>query len=220
MKFTIKYLFFLIVSSILFTGIVSAQNADKKTQTLIQAVKKKYNSIPSFQIEFSLKSEYQQSNITETETGSMKQSGDKFYIVQKNREICNNTTTQWLYDKESNEIQITKVEQIKKEEILTPNQIFKIFEKQFLSILFADDIVNKLNCKVVDMTPIDKEVDYYKIRVWINPKDNSIQQLRMYNKNGERFTCTITKFSVIKILDNQFNFDTKKYPKAEIVDLR
>lgn len=199
---------------------LQAQNADVKTKKRMNDVKAKYEKLKYFKVDFTLVINIQQANKTETEKGTMIQNGKKFYINQKDKEIINDSKTQWLIDKEAKEVQITNAEANKNDNVLTPNEIFSLFEKDFLSIFFTETYINKIKCSVIDMTPINKDVDYYKIRVWINTKDNSIQQLRMFTKDGNQYTCTINSFVTNASNATAFTFDKSKYPSYEIVDLR
>ncbi len=52
-------------------------------------------------------------------------------------------------------------------------------------------------------------------------KDKSIQSWTMFDKSGNRYKYTITKFIPnVKVDDAFFTFDPKKYPGVEVIDLR
>ena len=55
----------------------------------------------------------------------------------------------------------------------------------------------------------------------INKKEKSIQSFTMFDKSGNKYKYTITKFNpAAKVEDAVFIFDAKKYPGVEIIDLR
>jgi outer membrane lipoprotein carrier protein len=55
----------------------------------------------------------------------------------------------------------------------------------------------------------------------INKKDKSIQSWTMFDKGGNKYKYSITKFvQNVNIDDNFFTFDPKKYPGVEVIDLR
>jgi outer membrane lipoprotein carrier protein len=73
----------------------------------------------------------------------------------------------------------------------------------------------------VDLVPEKKDAQYFKIKMMIVKKDKSIQSWTMFDKSGNRYKYTITKFTPnIKADDALFTFDPKKYPGVEIIDLR
>ncbi|NJM26953.1 MAG: hypothetical protein HC859_17265 [Bacteroidia bacterium] len=59
------------------------------------------------------------------------------------------------------------------------------------------------------------------MRINIGKKDKTIQSYTMFDKSGNRYTYTITKFNPnVKVDDAYFVFDPKKYPGVDVIDLR
>ena len=57
--------------------------------------------------------------------------------------------------------------------------------------------------------------------MFIYKKDKSIQSWTMFDKGGNRYKYTISKFNpALKVDDSFFTFDPKKYPGVDVVDLR
>jgi outer membrane lipoprotein-sorting protein len=55
----------------------------------------------------------------------------------------------------------------------------------------------------------------------ISKKDKSIHSWTMFDRSGNRYRYSITKFTPnIKLDDAFFTFDVKKYPGVEVNDLR
>jgi len=76
-------------------------------------------------------------------------------------------------------------------------------------------------CEEIDLVPEKKDAQYFKIKMMIVKKDKSIQSWTMFDKAGNRYKYTITKFVPnVKVDDAFFTFDPKKYPGVEIIDLR
>ena len=76
-------------------------------------------------------------------------------------------------------------------------------------------------CDVVDLVPEKKDAQYFKIRMNISKKDKSIQNFTMFDKSGNRYKYTISKFTPnATITDSYFAFDAKNYPGVEVIDLR
>jgi len=69
--------------------------------------------------------------------------------------------------------------------------------------------------------PEKKDAQYFKVKMMISKKDKSVQSWTMFDKGGNRYKYTITKFTPnIKIEDSYFTFDPKKFPGVEVIDLR
>ncbi|MEJ0033159.1 MAG: outer-membrane lipoprotein carrier protein LolA [Bacteroidota bacterium] len=66
-------------------------------------------------------------------------------------------------------------------------------------------------CEEIDLVPDKKDAQYFKIKMMINKKDKSIHSWTMFNKSGDRYKYTITKFiPAVKVEDGFFVFDPKK----------
>ena len=73
----------------------------------------------------------------------------------------------------------------------------------------------------IDLTPNDKAKPYFKVRLAIDKAAKAIQSAIVFDKNGNRYTYEIKKFTPNPdISDAFFSFDTKQYPGIEVVDLR
>jgi outer membrane lipoprotein-sorting protein len=76
-------------------------------------------------------------------------------------------------------------------------------------------------CEEIDLVPEKKDAQFFKIKMFISKKDKAIQSWVMFDKGGNRYKYTISKFNPnVKVDDSFFAFDLKKHPGVEVVDLR
>jgi outer membrane lipoprotein-sorting protein len=76
-------------------------------------------------------------------------------------------------------------------------------------------------CEEIDLVPEKKDAQFFKIKMYITKKDKSIQSWTMFDKSGNRYKYTLTKFNPnATVADAFFTFDSKKYPGVEVIDLR
>jgi hypothetical protein len=54
----------------------------------------------------------------------------------------------------------------------------------------------------------------------VNKKDRSIKSFRTFERNGNKYNYTITKFTPVDVEDKTFVFDKSKYKGVEVEDLR
>lgn len=79
----------------------------------------------------------------------------------------------------------------------------------------------KKTIQQIELTPIDKTKTFFKVLVDIDKSTNNIVSTKVFEKNGNRYIYTITSMKTDTAMpDSLFVFDTKKYPKVEVVDLR
>jgi outer membrane lipoprotein carrier protein len=205
---------------VLFTLNVFAQQPDTKTaQTILNGVSEKYKSYSSVKADFSLKVENSANQATDNQTGTLYVKGNKFKLELNNQQIVCDNVTIWTFLKDANELQINNYEP--DENSISPSQIFTIYEKNFLYGFIEEKTVNGKVFQVIELTPKDKTKSYFKIRLMINKTDKMVSQAKVFDKNGNKYTYEIQKFTPnVQLADNFFTFDSKKYPGIEVVDLR
>ena len=133
--------------------------------------------------------------------------------------MINDGKTLWTYLPEAKEVNIDNFDPTSDD--LNPSKIFDVYKKGFKYLHMGDATEAGVVCDVVDLVPEKKDAQYFKIRMNISKKDKSIQNFIMFDKSGNRYKYTISKFTPnAAITDSYFSFDAKKYPGVEVIDLR
>jgi outer membrane lipoprotein carrier protein len=190
---------------------------DPAAKVLLDAVTKTYKSYNSFQVTFSIITEYPQGK-SNTQNGQVFIKGEKYKLLLGNQEIFCDKTAVWTYLKDINEVQINDYEPNQSE--ITPANMFTIYHSDFNYMMNTNENIGNISCKVVDLMPKDKTKPYFKIRLWIDSKNN-IKQLKMFDKNGTRYTYKVNILNTAqKLEDSFFIFDAKKHAGIHIEDLR
>ncbi|MES2733265.1 MAG: outer membrane lipoprotein carrier protein LolA [Bacteroidota bacterium] len=200
------------------TAQAQSSTNDPKAEAILEAVSKKYKSIVAFHASFLYTLE-SSGNTKESYAGDLTVKGAKYRLKMGGQEIINNGTTVWTYMKESNEVNITNHEP--EEDELSPAKIFTVYKKGY-KYVFTEELKEKgVVYEVVDLIPENRNNQIFKIRLFINKKDKSIKNLRVFEKSGNRSYYTITKFDPDDTIDEKpFVFDKTKYKGIEVIDLR
>jgi outer membrane lipoprotein-sorting protein len=157
--------------------------------------------------------------IKEEFKGKITVKGDKFRLAMDDQEIINNGTTVWTYLPAAKEVNIDNYDPDADE--INPSKIYELYKKGFKYLYMEDQTENGVLCEVVDLVPEKKDAQYFKIKMNIGKKDRSIQSWTMFDKSGNKYKYSITKFSPnVAVADAFFTFDPKKYPGVEVIDLR
>lgn len=192
---------------------------DPKAEELLNDVSKKYEAIKSYKAEFAYELENPQAKVNEKFTGEISVKGNKFNLKLGAQEIINNGTTVWTFMKEENEVNVSDYSP--DDEEISPTKIHTMYRQGFKYLMTEDENVKGVVYNVVELVPENKKKPYFKIRIWINKKDKSIFRWKIFEKNGNRYLYTISKFQPnIKLEDAQFTFDKNKFPGVEVIDLR
>jgi outer membrane lipoprotein-sorting protein len=192
---------------------------DPKALQILDAMSKKYKSIPSFEANISSTLTNDVEKVNEEFKGKITVKGDKFRLVLPEQEVINNGSTIWTYLPEAKEVNIDNYDP--NSEDVNPSKIMDIYKKGFKYLYLQDKTEGGVVCEEIDLVPEKKDAQYFKIKMLINKKDKSIHSWTMFDKGGNKYKYTITKFTPnVKVDDTFFTFDPKKYPGVEVVDLR
>jgi outer membrane lipoprotein-sorting protein len=192
---------------------------DARALEILEAMSKKYKAFTSFEANITSSMTNETEGIKEEFKGKITVKGDKFRLAMEDQEIINNGTTVWTYLPAAKEVNIDNYDPESDE--INPSKIYELYKKGFKYLYIEDVTEGGVLCEVVDLVPEKKDAQYFKIRMNIGKKDRSIQSWTMFDRSGNRYKYTITKFVPnVTVADAFFTFDPKKYPGVEIIDLR
>lgn len=199
--------------------ITASAQYDPKALEVLDAMSKKYKSIPSFEANFDWTMTNDVEKVNEQFKGKITVKGDKFKMVLPEQEVINNGATIWTYLPDAKEVNIDNYD--KNSDDVNPSKIYEIYKKNFKYLYLQDKVEGGVMCDEIDLVPEKKDSQFFKIKMFISKKDKNIQSWTMFDKGGNRYKYTITKFNPnSKVEDNVFTFDPKKYPGVEVIDLR
>ncbi len=204
--------------TLIFSISASAQY-DPKALEILDQMGEKYKSIPSYEMNFSATLINDVEKINEEFKGKLTVKDDKFHMVLPEQEVINNGATIWTYLPEAKEVNIDNYDP--NSDDINPFKIYEIYKKNFKYLYLQEKTENGVLCEEIDLVPEKKDAQYFKIKMFIGKKDKTIKGITMFDKGGNRYKYTVTKFTPnSKVEDSYFHFDPKKYPGVEVIDLR
>lgn len=210
---------FVFAAILMLTGFAGYSQYDPKALEILEAMSKKYKAITSFEANLTSALTNESEGVKEEFKGKITVKGEKFRLLLDDQEIINNGTTVWTYLPAAKEVNIDNFDPGSDE--INPTKIFDMYKKGFKYLYLADKTEGGVVVEEVDLVPEKKDAQYFKIKMMIVKKDKSIQSWTMFDKSGNRYKYTITKFTPnVKLEDSFFTFDPKKYPGVEVIDLR
>ena len=152
--------------------------------------------------------------INENQKGNIKINNNKFRLDLNEQIVISDDSTQWIYLKESNELQIMEFDS--EDEMLSPNKLFTVYENGYKN----QYVELKDNNHIIDLFPVESN-EFKNIQLHINKDKIQLNKIILFDKNGGSFSYMITKFITNTNFDeNIFKFNTEEYPDLEIIDLR
>lgn len=203
-------------------GVANAQNnaLDAEADALLKTVSAKYQKYATAKIDLKLVidlPEVDENQVMEVQAWIK---GDKFKIEMKDQMFISDNVTIWNYLKEYNEVQINDYEA--EDAMFSPSILFNLYTKDYVYRL-KEEYKNSTGqlIKVVELTPIKKDQNFFKIELKIDFVNTSIIEAKIYEKSGMRYTYTIKSLTPNITLDADFfKFKPELYKGIQISDSR
>ncbi|WP_347158249.1 LolA family protein [Pontibacter chitinilyticus] len=213
-----KRLTSLLLAVLLFVNLAHAQQ-DPKASKILNAMSQKYSAMKAFKADFVQALENPSAKVKETMQGNILVSGDKYRLSVNGQEVINDGKLMWTYLKDANEVTIT--ENDAEAESMSPSKIFNMYKKGYKYAYAGTETMDGAKYDVVELSPDDRSNPIFKVRLYINQKDNTLKSWQMFRNNGNRYTYTIKNFQANPTLaSDAFAFNKTKYKGVNVVDLR
>ena len=197
--------------------------SDPAATEILENVSKKYEKYKSLEVDFSMTIEIPEEDQV-NQKGKIIQSGDKYYLDIPQMAIYCDGDIIWTHLKKQKQVQINNYEEDEdSEEIMSPKDVLKIYESgNYFYVLMNEAYEKGVMIQQIEFKPKDRDSEYSKMRVTINKETSAIMRLKVFSRDGSRFTFVIDKENTNKsFADNTFVFDKSKVSdNVDIEDLR
>ena len=207
---------FTLLIFILFTSLVSAQNA----RAILDKASETYNKAGGVTTSFTLDTKDTKAKSTYSYDGKAYMKGNKFKIEIPDAITWFDEKTQWVYVKDTDEVNISNPtgEEL---QAISPSVLFNIYKKGFKITHKGERKVNGKSVHEIELVPEKKGSEFTKITVQIDKSSHVFYKIVLIDRVGIENTLTIKNYQTgMNIPDTTFQFSKKDFPKAEVVDLR
>ncbi|MDR0982071.1 MAG: outer membrane lipoprotein carrier protein LolA [Culturomica sp.] len=206
---------FLITTAIVLLVVIGLKAQDAKT--ILDKAAQKISSYKSIEADFDLTMENTAENIQEKYSGKVYMKGNMYKLDIMDVVTFFDGENIYSYMPEVQEVNV-KMPDAGSEELLNPATIFNIHNTGFKQKLVSD----QNNEAYIELYPNDLGKNFTKIGVLINTKENFLQKITSFGKDGNNLIITINNVKQPAEIpaDSFFTFDTKLYPNVEVIDLR
>jgi outer membrane lipoprotein-sorting protein len=210
------------------TGAAFAQQ-DAQAKSILAQVSKKYKSYGTVKTNFLMSMSSPQNESRGSQSGTLvSQSGTgKFKVtllspVSKtavDQEIISDGKTQWTYLKRDNEVQVNSIDNSASG--LNPARLFTMYESGYKYLYTGLQKASGKTYQAIELSPASASQTVFKVKLLIDPATKLIHSAQLFDKNGNRYTYTLSNFIPNpKVAGNYFTFDAKAHPGVNIEDLR
>ena len=210
------------VSMVLFLNLINAQSnaLDNQADQLLQAVSAKYKQYKTAELSINLSIDLPE--VEEDQTIKVKAwfKGDKFKVDLGDQIFVSDNVTMWNFFKEYNEVQVS--DYIVEEVLFTPSMLFDVYSEDYIYRVKEEyKNVNGEQIKVIELTPVNKDMEFFKIDLSVNQSKNTIVSSKIYERSGMRYTYEINMFTPNVALDDSFFiFKVDEYEDIQVTDTR
>jgi outer membrane lipoprotein-sorting protein len=212
--------FFMLTGFTVFSQSSSIGKSDPAAKKILDNVSAKFKTYKSVTANFSLKIENSAGKVQGTKSGTVNMKGSKYRVNISGQEIYSDGNNIWTYDRSANEVQLTKFDP--SANTITPQKMFtNFYDRDFLYKLNSEKKSGSKVIQQIELTPVDKTKTFFKVLVDIDKNSRNIVSTKVFEKNGNRYTYTVTSMKTnAPLSESLFVFNSKNHPNVEVVDLR
>jgi len=200
---------------------IAQESSDPATKAILEAMKVKVEGYENIVADFSLTIAFPEED-PEVQKGKLKLSGDQYHLNMGPQTIISDGKTLWFYLKSRNEVQINDYEENENGDILSPKDLFKIFEKDdYIYALVFEGVEKGKTIQKIEFKPTDPDSEYSKMRMTLDKNRKELMRVKAFGKDGSRYTLNLDSFKVNENLaENTFKFNEADFPGVQVEDLR
>jgi outer membrane lipoprotein-sorting protein len=212
--------FFMLTGFTVFSQSSSIGKSDPAAKKILDNVSAKFKTYKSVTANFSLRIENSAGKVQGTKSGTVNMKGSKYRVNISGQEIYSDGNNIWTYDRSANEVQLTKFDP--SANTITPQKMFtNFYDRDFLYKLNSEKKSGSKVIQQIELTPVDKTKTFFKVLVDIDKNSRNIVSTKLFEKNGNRYTYTVTSMKTnAPLSESLFVFNSKNHPNVEVVDLR
>ena len=215
----------LLVSTLAFAqknDFTDVSQSDKEAKLILDNIKNHLDTYKGINVNFEYIVEVPEDE-PQVQKGSMLVAGEKYSLDLPMYAMYCDGTTLWLFDKEVSEVNINDMEENEDILISSPADLLTFYQKdQFIYGFYDEIVVDRTILTMIDFKPIDKEQEFFKIRLTVDKKKNIPVSAKVFYRNGARVTVNFS--SIV----NEQNFKDADFvltkdelsTDVEFIDLR
>ncbi|CAN5725314.1 hypothetical protein BH10BAC3_BH10BAC3_23350 [soil metagenome] len=211
-----KTLFTAILSVIVLGA--SAQN-DPAAKSILDKVSAKFKTLKTVQANYALNVTNRAGKNAGKKNGSIFVKNVKYHITEKSLELTSDGKKMWKYEPAANEVTVSDVDNSNQSGI-SPQRLFtNFYDKDFIYKLNGNKTINGKSLSEIELTPIDKRKNFFKVYVYVDPVQNMIVSSKIYENSGNVYEYSISNLKTNVTLDDAlFVFNKTKHPGVDEIE--
>lgn len=195
---------------------------DPAATAILEKVKAKYQSYKEITADFKLIISFPEEEDL-SQAGTLIRQGDMYHLKMPQQEVFCDGQSIAMVLFNNKEVQISDMPEADEDDnLLTPQSIFNFYDSGKYTYLLVNDISEKGKVlHQIEFKPLDKDSDYFKIRLNVDKKTKDIVRIKAFASDGARYTFILGKTITDQPHENKyFTFNPKMFPGYYVEDLR
>ena len=179
-----------------------------------------FETSKGIQLSFRTSSQDAEGNTYQPESGTAFIKGNRFKLEMESMTIWFDGATQWVFIKETNEVNISKPNG-QEVAAVSPLALLGMYKNGYILKAPVSKTINGTPVWQIEMTPTAGNRDFKVVVASVNKKDHTVMQVVLTAANGMKTQIDISGYNANHQFDDAlFRFDKTAHPGVEIVDLR
>lgn len=158
----------------------------------------------------------------EIQAGKFVQKGDTYTMDAEGQSIVNDGKSVYIMLHDQKIVQIYDAAELGSQiGGMSPKSIIDVYKSgDFIYALTGKEQTGAKVANVITFKPKDRRHEYSKIEILLDTKKNHPLSMKVFSKDGSRFTLAIQELEINKSITEPIQFDNTKYSKYAVEDLR
>ena len=189
---------------------VSAQN---NAEALVRVLVDQMKSHKNVEMAFSYQISPDGNNYSDAQDGHAWLQGNAYKIEMAEQQSISDGTTIWTYLVDDEEVMVSDATE---GEDNTPLKLLTSLDKNYVATLTNIDAQGNATIELAN-----PKGQYKRVTLKMNTKKAELKSADIYLEDGTKVAVTVKEMKYDQNLDDIFfTFDTKKYPKVDVIDMR
>ncbi len=203
---------------VLLFSLAAGAQKDPKAKAILDKVSANFKTLKTVQANYSLVVTNRAGKNAGNKSGKIFLKGQKYLLTETSLQIMSDGKSIWRYDSDANEVSVSTTADAG--DGITPQKLFtNFYDKDFIYKLNGNVKQGTKTVAEIEMTPIDKRKNFYKVYLYVDEVQKMIVSSKIYENSGNVYTYGMSSLQINKPLDDKmFVFDKSKYPGVEVIE--
>ena len=202
-----------IIACIAFLFAAQAVSAQNNAEVFIRLLVNQMKSHENVEMAFSYQTSPDGKSFSDSEKGHAWLQGQAYKIEMAEQQIISDGQTIWTYLVDDEEVMVSNASE---GEDNTPLKLLTSLDESYVATLAGIDSQG-----VATIELANPKGQYKRVTLKVDTKKTDLKSADIYMEDGSKVAITVEEMKYDQDLDSKFfTFDTKKYPKVDVIDMR